>query len=202
MKGNQFSVKVYETSIDDEAEFIAFFDTNYLLFKDHLIVIQGELSPTIQRYLKDKPLAYIHNVNLPKSRLRKDFTQEIASKQQEVESQIAQLSERLANNLTVRDTLVRSGQELKIEGDLLLLNRVNSGATVQTTGNLIVTQIVEGHIRCYGSFMMISASPKANIIFNGLEVENDLLENRLNRIELINHRLVITPVLKKEINWA
>jgi len=209
MKGNQFSVKVYETTIENETEFMNFFDVNYTLFKDHLISIQGALSDTIRAYLEAKPLYYIHNVKLPVSRTRKSIAKELEAekealkrKQEMIESELAQLSERLANNLTVRDTIVRSGQELRVEGDLLLLNRVNSGATIHTTGNLIITHVVEGNIRCYGNFMMITASPKANIIFNGLEVKNELLKNRLNRIELVNHKLVITPVLKKELNWA
>jgi len=209
VKGNQFTVKVYETSIEDENKFIAFFDANYPLFKDHLISIQGELTPNIKTYLENKPLCYMHNVKTPISRRRKEVEEELQSekleakaKQERIELELAKLSERLANNLIVKDNIIRSGQELRVEGDLLLLNRVNSGATIHTTGNLIITQVVEGDIRCYGSFMMISASPKANIIFNGLIVKNELLENRLNRIELINHRLVITPVLTKEINWA
>jgi len=174
-----------------------------------LISIQGELTPNIKTYLENKPLCYMHNVKTPISRRRKEVEEELQSekleakaKQERIELELAKLSERLANNLIVKDNIIRSGQELRVEGDLLLLNRVNSGATIHTTGNLIITQVVEGDIRCYGSFMMISASPKANIIFNGLIVKNELLENRLNRIELINHRLVITPVLTKEINWA
>jgi len=97
--------------------------------------------------------------------------------------------------------MIRSGRELDIKGDLLLLNRVNSGATIKTTGNMIITKVVEGAIRCSGNFMMLTASPKANIVFHGVEVDNNLLENRLNRVELKNNEIIITPVLKKEINW-
>ncbi|HIC77647.1 MAG TPA: hypothetical protein EYP02_00555 [Sulfurovum sp.] len=84
----------------------------------------------------------------------------------------------------------------------MLLNRVNSGATIHTTGNLIITQVVDGALRCDGNFMMITASPKANIIFHGVEVDNSLLAKKLNRVELKNNEILITPVIKKEINWA
>jgi len=57
-------------------------------------------------------------------------------------------------------------------------------------------------LRCDGNFMMMVASPKANIIFHGVEVDNSLLEDKLNRIELKNNEIHITPVIKKEINWA
>ncbi|MDQ7085979.1 MAG: hypothetical protein Q9M36_14170 [Sulfurovum sp.] len=228
MKNKQYSVKVFETTIDDEKAFKMFFDKNDILFKEYLILINGDMSTDIADYLQEKSLNFIHNVDLPTGRLRQEpsnknekerclslqeelkaleiengVNQQIAQTQmQKVQSEIKVLSEKLANNLTVVDEIIRSGRELKIEGDLLLLNRVNSGATIHTTGNLIITQVVEGALRCDGNFMMITVSPKANIIFNGVVVDNELLENKLNRIELKEREIFITPVIKKEINWA
>jgi septum site-determining protein MinC len=209
LKSNQYSVKVYETTIDDEEKFITFFETNYTLFKDHLIIIQGNLSKKIKDYLEHRSLKYLHNTNLPKGRSRKALEEELAFEKTEnlismqiIEAEVKKLSARLQNNLTVLDHMVRSGHEITIEGDLLLLNRVNSGATINISGNLIITNVVEGAIRCNGNFMMLMTSQKANIIFHGVEVETKLLENRLNRVELKNNEIIITPVLKKEINWA
>ena len=231
LQGNQYSVKVYETEITDEKKFITFFDANYMLFQNHLIVIQGELSQRIEAYLKKKSLKFMHNVLLPKGRVKSSIrksleadleTQKIQKlaiqkeadrkleaqkiqnflSQQMAEEKLAELSHKLENNLKVMDVMIRSGRELNIEGDLLLLNRVNSGATINTSGNLIVTMVVEGSIRCNGNFMMLTASPKANIVFHGIEVDNTLLEDKLNRVELEDNKIKITPVLKKEINWA
>ena len=209
MKNNQYSVKVFETTIVNEEKFINFFEINGTLFLDHLIVIQGKLSKRIKEYLEQKNLKYVHNIELPKGRSRKALEKEFQSQKVEnavsmqmVENELEKLSHKLQNNLTVLDGIVRSGRELIIDGDLLLLNRVNSGATINITGNLIITNVVEGAIRCKGNFMMLTASPKANIIFHGVEVENDLLKNKLNRVELKKNEIIITPVLKKEINWA
>jgi len=206
---NQYSVKVFETTVYDESKFIEFFDANYTLFKDYLILIQGELSEKIKEYLIQKRLKYLHNINLPKGRSRKALEKELKVKEVEVavsqqiaEAELSKLTNKLQNNLTVLDEMIRSGRELNIDGDLLLLNRVNSGATITTSGNLIITKVVEGSIRCHGNFMMLTASPKANIVFQNVEVDNDLLEDRLNRVELKNGEIIITPVLKKEINWA
>jgi septum formation inhibitor MinC len=236
LKNRQYSVKVLETIVDDEDKFKEFFDTNYLLFKDHLIVINGEISNNIENYLKSKELNFLNNVSLPTGRSRKALEEEIElSKKSEVDTdeylalkdklekleaenginaqiaqselkqakiQIEQLSQKLNRGFTVLDSIIRSGRELNINGDLLILNRVNSGATVNTSGNLIITQVVEGAVRCDGNFMMITVSPKANIVFNGVLVDNSLLENKLNRIELKDRKIHITPVIKKEINWA
>ena len=209
MKNKQYSVKVYECSIDSEDDFMAFFDTNYTLFRDHLIVINGYLSESIKEYLESKSLIFLNNVALPKGRTRKALEDELIAQKREsdidhlvAQSELASLSNRLQNNLTVLDEMIRSGRELNIDGDLLLLNRINSGATVHTTGNLIITQLVEGAIRCDGNFMMLMASQKANVIFHGVDVESRFLEDRLNRVELKNNKIVITPVFKKEINWV
>ncbi len=184
MQIKQSSVKICEVNITSEDEFISFFDTNYSLFKDHLIVISGDVSTEIEKYLKIKGLKYIINVELPaKSKNR-------ATPQKEVQ-----------NHFTVLDRLVRSGSELKIKGDLLLLNRVNSGATIIIDGNLIITQVVDGSIRCNGNFMMLKASTKANIVFHNVEVDNSFLQERLNRVELKDNEILITPVLK-ETNWV
>ncbi len=209
MKSNQYSVKVYETTIEDEKKFIEFFDANHTLFKDHLIIIQGTLSKRIKSYLKKKSLTYLHNITLPKGRNRKTLEEKFLEERREnaismeiAKSELRRLSSRLQNNLTVLDRMIRSGQELNIDGDLLLLNRVNSGATLKIKGNLIITKVVEGFVRCSGNFMMITTSPKANIIFHGVPVDNELLKNKLNRVELKHNEIIITPVLKKEISWA
>jgi len=209
LQSKQYAVKVYETTISDENKFIEFFDANHTLFKDHLILVEGTLSEKIKSYLEDKQLKYLNNVDLPKGRTRKALEEEFLAQKAEsvisrqiAEAEVVKLSNKLQNNLTVMDEMIRSGREINIDGDLLLLNRVNSGATIKTTGNLIITQVVEGSIRCHGNFMMLTASPKANIVFQSVEVDNTLLENRLNRVELKNNEIIITPVLKKEINWA
>jgi septum formation inhibitor MinC len=209
LQNKQYSVKVYECTIKDEAEFIAFFDTNYTLFKDHLIVINGYLSDTIKEYLNSKSLIFLNNVTLPKGRTRRALEEELAKERREYEidniiakTELEKLSNRLQNNLVVLDEIVRSGRELDIDGDLLLLNRVNSGATINITGSLIITQLVEGFIRCDGNFMILMTSAKANIIFHDVEVDNRFLKDTLNKVELKNREIVITPVFKKEISWV
>jgi septum site-determining protein MinC len=203
LETKQYSVKVFEATIADESEFIAFFDKNYLFFQHHLISIHGVVNAAIENYLKNKNLKYITNVELPKTKNRQNVEKEFEEKKElakETAPEPQEVVEKIQDNLKVIDTLVRSGQELKIAGDLLLLNRVNSGGSVNIEGNLIITQLVEGSIRCNGNFMMIKASPKANIVFHDVEVDNAYLKERLNRVELKNNKIIITPVLK-ETSW-
>ena len=207
MRTKQFSVKVFEAVITDENEFITFFDKNYIFFKEHLISVSGLVTQRITEYLNEKELRFVVDVNLPRSKGKRATPAPIQELTQEkenppaLEEEPAQPEQKVHDNLCVIDTLVRSGQELKVAGDLLLLNRVNSGGTIDIDGNLIITQIVEGSIRCRGNFMMLKASPKANIVFHDVEVDNTYLKERLNRVELIDNEIRITPVLK-ETSWV
>jgi septum site-determining protein MinC len=194
LQKKQYSVKVFEVNITDEDEFITFFDKNYIFFTNHLISISGLVNEKIQNYLKEKNLTYIVDTKLPRQK-GKTVSENMIMKEEKKPLRNVQ------DNIKVIDKLVRSGQELKIAGDLLLLNRVNSGGSILIEGNLIITQIVEGDIRCNGNFMMLKASPKANIVFHDVEVDNMYLQERLNRVELINNEIRITPVLK-ETNWG
>jgi len=209
LQSNQYSVKVFECSIDNEDEFIEFFDTNYTLFKDHLIVINGEISERIMDYLNYKSLVFANNLKLPKGRTRRALEEELLAERREynidrflAQMEIEKLSNRLQNNLRVYNEIIRSGRELNIDGDLLLLNRVNSGANIYVSGNFIAIKLVEGFVWCNGNFMILSASSKATIIFKGVELDNSYLKGKLNRVEYKNQEIVITPVFEKEISWV
>ena len=193
MKTKQYSAKIFEITLEDEDKFISFFDKNYLFFQNSFIIIHGKENDKIKNYMDSKELKFAFNLSIPKQKTKKqdiDLSEETPTKQKTKKT-----------NLKVLDKLIRSGQEINIDGDLLLLNRVNSGGSIIINGTLIITQIVDGSIRCDGDFMMLQASSKANIVFHGVEVDNKFLQDRLNRVELIKDEIRITPALK-ETNWV
>jgi septum formation inhibitor MinC len=190
VKTRQYSAKILEITLEDEENFIQFFEKNYRFFQNHLIVINGEENQKIQDYMKSKNLTAVFNLSLPAHNVEKQ--------KRELQSSP---STQKKNSLKVLDKLVRSGQEIRVDGDLLLLNRVNSGGSIVINGSLIVTQKVDGSIRCEGDFMLLKASSKANIVFHGVEVDNKFLQNKLNRVELVDDEIRITPALK-ETNWV
>lgn len=208
MQSRQYSVKVFELTIEDENQVINFFNANHSIFKDHLIVVNGAMSKNIEKYLKEMNLSFLHNVELPKGRNRKALEEEIKLttiedkvRQLMMEQELEKLSDKLQNNLEVCDKLLRSGQEMKTNKDLLLLNRVNSGATIITSGNLIITGQVSGTVKCSGSFMILGATSRANVLFHGVGIDNKLLETKLNRIEFVGNEIIVTPLLRKDISW-
>ncbi len=203
METKQYSVKVFEVNLTKDDDFISFFDVKHAFLKNYLIVLNGHVTQEIEDYLSEKKINFLVNFELPRKKTINTSARQIKSKQKEKNQEIKEIYKEVKQkeNLKVLDTIIRSGQELNISGDLLLLNRVNSGAKINIEGSLIITQVVNGSIRCNGNFMMIKVSSNANIIFHGVEVDNSYLKERLNRVDLVNNEIRITPVLK-ETNWV
>lgn len=190
MKSNQYSIKVFETVIEDEEKFITFIDANYELFKHHLISIQGDIPQKIIEYFDKKSLKYINNFDLPKAKKIKDnFV--VLSSQEDEEDVCRVVSEPL-----------RSGQFIEHNGDVLITERVNSGAKIVASGNIIALNVVNGDISATGDFIVIGNTQKSNIIFHGVKIDNTLLENQLNKIEFIDDGIIIKAVSKKELTWV
>ncbi len=205
MKTKQYTAKIFEVELEDSSSFFSFFDKNYLFFQNSLLVINGEENDSIKKYLDNKELKYIFNLEVPTQKKQKTNFEAYSKVEEQKPEPVTKTAEKVVQksktNLKVLDKLIRSGQEVKVDGDLLLLNRVNSGGSIIVNGTLIVTQVVDGSIRCSGDFMMLQASSKANILFHEVEVDNKLLQERLNRIELIDNEIIITPALKEK-NWV
>lgn len=208
MQSNQYSVKVFETTVHDEEKFLNFFETNYILFKDHLILIQGDLSPKIRNFLDEQNFNYLHNIDLPRGRSRPALEEELKIEEQEhklledkLEKEIQSLKNKLDSNCSIMDTIIRSGQNLNIDGHLILFNRINNGAKLTISGSLIVTQIVDGEVVSNGNFMLLVPSSKASIIFHGVNITKEL-ESSLNKVEFKDNEIIITSINEKDIAWV
>ena len=156
-------------------------DKNIVMLKHYLIYLRGEITPAIQEYFQKNDITYTTNLNVGNK-----THQELVLKQ---------------SDLKIIDTRIRSGQDIKVQSDLLVLNRINSGAKLQVEGNLIVTDTIDGMIFCNGDFMLVKTSPKAMIVFNGVEIDGSLLKNKFNKIIFNGDEIIISPI-EKEPKWA
>lgn len=181
MKVKQYSIKVFEITIEAQSSFLAFMEKNLVMLRHYLIYLKGEITPAIEEYLTSNEVTYTTHLNLSDKK-----HQELVLKQ---------------SDLKIIDEIVRSGQDIKVESDLLVLNRVNSGAKLHVEGNLIITGDVDGMIFCNGDFMLVKTSPKAMIVFNGVEIDGSLLQNKFNKIIFNGDEIIVSPI-EKEPKWA
>ena len=192
MQSSQYSVKVFETKIEEEDKFISFIETNYELFKNHLILIQGDISNNISEFLDKLGLKYLNNISLPKAKKIQDNFIVIEENKPKIQKY----------RLKIINEALRSGQIIEYEGDILITDRINSGAKIVSNGNIIALNIVNGDIYCDGNYIIMPQSQKANIVIAGHKINNLLLQHKLNKIEIINDVVTITSISKKELQWV
>jgi len=191
LQSSQYSIKVFETKIEEEDKFISFIETNYALFKNHLILIQGDISQNITRFLDKLGLKYINNISLPKGKKTHDNFVVIEDKPKVQKYRLKIINEAL-----------RSGQIIEYEGDILITDRINSGAKIVSNGNIIALNIVNGDIYCNADYIIMPQSQKANIVIAGHKINNLTLQHKLNKIEIINGVVTVTSISKKELQWV
>lgn len=215
MKSSQYSIKVFETDIEDEKQFISFMDANYELFKNHLISIKGSISDEIVEYLKSKNLVFVNDITLPRSKGSRNSNiqpkplakEAVASKQEEPKKEAskqekAQPKVEQKQPLKIIDKALRSGQTIEHNGDVLLFERINSGAKVMAEGSILALNLVDGDLVSNGDFIIIPESKKTNILFHGVMIDTILLKHKLNKIALKDNKITIESVYKKELTWV
>ncbi|WP_456323796.1 hypothetical protein [Hydrogenimonas sp.] len=182
MNVKQYTIKVFEIMVDDEAGFLAFVEKNEVLLRRHLLLLKGDVSPEIETFLQKKEIAFTKNIPTTSSKKESQgFTKK--------------------SGLEILDKMVRSGQEIATQKDLLALKRINSGATIKTEGNLIALSTVEGAIECNGDFMLLKPSKKSYIKFNGADISQEMEADIFYKIYLKQDEIIISPY-KGVISWA
>lgn len=78
--------------------------------------------------------------------------------------------------------LIRSGKEISGEGDIVVFNRVNSGANIKSSKNVFVFGKCDGNIDCRGEYMVLSKIAKGKILFQGIAITPNMLKYKLNLI--------------------
>lgn len=182
MQARQYSVRVFEINIENEEDFLAFVRKNIVILKRYLLLIKGGVTPLIEEFLNKEGIAFTKNLPLePKNGKTSLFTKQ--------------------SGLKIIDTIVRSGQEIVEKSDLLVLKRVNSGAHIKSEGNFIALSSVEGKVECNGDFMLLKSSAKACILFNGVDISEQIDDENFYKIKFKDNEIIISQY-RKDIKWA
>ncbi|WP_261133079.1 septum site-determining protein MinC [Bacillus sp. Marseille-Q3570] len=99
-----------------------------------------------KRYLSEPQEETLRNIIYQKKNLLVDVIESDVITRQEAEFM------KKENEITSVSRMIRSGQILKVQGDLLLVGDVNPGGTVAATGNIFVMGTLKGiaHAGCEG----------------------------------------------------
>ena len=191
MQTKQYHVKIFEITIDAYDEFFAFIQKNKVLLQRYLLLLKGNVTPEVRRYLDQVGLAWSDDETLVGRGTAGGDSKPAA----------ATGSFTRQSGLEIVDTLVRSGMAVETSKDVLVLKRVNSGATIATDGNLIALAPIEGLVKCNGDFMLIKPTGKARILFNGVDITDAMETDHFYKIRMTDDEILITPYAK-DIQWA
>lgn len=133
MRGTKEGLVFY---LDDEASFDAVFSGLEKLFEENIKNLKSDGASVIlevgYRYLKEEQRQALTNL------IEEKYELTIDKIQSNVISKESLLLKYNQTQLKIHSRMVRSGQVLSVEGDLLLIGDVNPGGKVEATGNILI----------------------------------------------------------------
>ncbi len=193
MKAKQKTLRVFDIQIKNEAEFFPYMDKNLILLKEYFLIISGNVTPKITKYLDKNSLCFIlaDDCNLKlitKSNkpTKNDIIAKLAPNKMENVTNSSQSSDTIVKVKKVKTLIfektIRSGEEVIYDGDVTIFGRVNSAAKVIAEGNIEVYGTIDGLVQCDGDYMIVKDLGKGHIIFNGDILEKNLFDGNLKKI--------------------
>ena len=209
-KIQQYNLQVFFISKDNDIDELERFITkNKEMLKLYLIIVE-DLTPRLKELLEKYEIDYIKPKNQhfgKKSLIDKnisdlkrdlaviasDSSKDSAKKSVNQPNLLAnQANQQNPNALNRADLsqiksqvfteLIRSGKEISGEGDIVVFNRVNSGANIKSSKNVFVFGKCDGNIDCRGEYMVLSKIAKGKILFQGIAITPNMLKYKLNLI--------------------
>lgn len=209
-KIQQYNLQVFFISKDNDIDELERFITkNKEMLKLYLIIVE-DLTPRLKELLEKCDIDYIKPKNQhfgKKSLIDKnisDLKRDLAVIASDSSKDSAKKSANQANltanqpNLTnpnatnradlsqiksqVFTELIRSGKEISGDSDIVVFNRVNSGANIKSSKNVFVFGKCDGNIDCRGEYMVLSKIAKGKILFQGIAITPNMLKYKLNLI--------------------
>jgi len=155
----QKTIRVFE--VDNYENLIKVIASKYELIKNHYFLLK-EPNEKIEEILRVKNLSYFI-LNREGFTTKKEISQEIKVIEKEIVKKIK-------SKTVIYDKIIRSGEEIESEDNLVFLNRINAGAKIKSSGNIEIFDECEGRVVCDGDYIIIKKNIKGTIIFKGADI--------------------------------
>ncbi len=155
----QKTIRVFEVENYNNLKNII--ESKYELVKNHYFLLK-EHNEKIEKLLKEKNLSFFV-INSNSFTSKKEITPKIELVEKEIIKKIKQQT-------IIYDKIIRSGEEIKSEDNLIFLNRINAGAKIISTGNIELFSECEGYVKCEGDYLIVKKNIKGTIIYKGNDI--------------------------------
>jgi len=155
----QKTIRVFE--VEDYENLKKVVESKYELVKNHYFLLK-EHNSEIEEFLKSKNLSFFI-VNSESFTSKKEITPEIKVVEKEIVKKIK-------TKTVIYDKIIRSGEEINSEDNLIFLNRINAGAKIITSGSVEIYDECEGRVVCEGEYLIVKKNVKGTILFKGSDI--------------------------------
>jgi septum site-determining protein MinC len=162
----QKTLRVFE--VDNFENLKNIIDTKYELVKNHFFMLK-EHNSEIEDYLKQKGLSFFV-LNSEGFTSKEEKTVEIKVVEKEI---IKETVKEINKKTEIYDRIIRSGEEIESDKNLIFLQRINAGAKIKSTGNIEIYNECDGLVDCEGDYLIVKKKPKGTILFKG-EIIDDI----------------------------
>lgn len=162
VKGRQSNLKIFEIEPCEENRLIEYINRNCVLLQNFLLLLSQEITPTLAAFLNERGLLFMESKTLEK--LKRP-----AKKQESVSMIDDTLEQPVAESIQAQilNRIIRSGEEILCEGDLMIYGRINSGARIYAKGNLQIYGEIDGAVECEGEFVLLTKIGQGSVLFAG-----------------------------------
>jgi septum site-determining protein MinC len=155
----QRTLRVFE--VDNYENLKNIIQSKYDLIKNHFFLLK-EKNEDIESLLKENNLSYfIEN--------SEGFTpkKEIIPQIKVIEKEIVK---KVKPKTVIFDKIIRSGEEIETDDNLIFLQRINAGAKIISLGNVEIYAECEGKVICDGEYLIVKKNKKGTILFKGADI--------------------------------
>jgi septum site-determining protein MinC len=191
MKAKQKKIRVFDIEIESEDKFFEFMDKNFILVKDYLLLVSGDVTAKVREYLDSNSLCYVlsDGCSIKKIDSKEQKSEPVSQEKQTTsvspqvivqEKVVYQDSQSVGTKVIQKP--VRSGEVIEHDGDVVLFSRINSGAKIVAEGNVTVFDVIDGVVEANGDFAILKSIGKGYVVFNGDILERDDFNGTLKKV--------------------
>ncbi len=170
IQGKQRNLRVFEFEPCEEQELKEYIERNHILLRGFLILLSQDISDSLRDFLQENKLLFMESKLFASLKRNNHHNQQKiqsntidANKNENISQQIdANLPKSLFLN-----RIVRSGEDIQCDGNVVIYGRVNSGAKIYAKGNVQIYGEIDGIIECEGDFMIITKIGQGSVLFGG-----------------------------------
>lgn len=208
MKTKQKNIRVFELDSDDAIEALAYLEKNSDLLRAFVLAIKGKASAEMYEWAQNnKHCAFIapECLYMPKQAFEKIPTMLFDGGHKEILLQNS--DENIKNNMNevvapiknipnriVITRVLRSGEIIENDGDIVIFGRVNSGAKIISKGAVEIFDEVDGLVECDGDYIILRSIGKGSVVYKNETIKKELLKYDLQKLCFENGHLQVKKI--------